>query len=84
MVSDDLKRLDLLAKLAQLKAASGDVNLSSRVLLVLQEAAKPQAPPEVVASAKRLAAMVLELGVPRSQELSRLLQTVINGPPQAP
>jgi len=83
MVADDLKRLDLFAKLAKLGEASGDANLPSQVLLVLQEAAKPAAPPEVVASAKRLAAMVLERGVPRSQELSNLLQTIVNGTSQS-
>jgi hypothetical protein len=45
----------------------------------LREAVNPDAPAEVVTSAKRLAAMVLERGLPRSPELAELLQTVLNG-----
>jgi len=86
MIDDNQTRRELLEKLAKLQEAdpaSGNANLLSRLVLVLEEAIKRDAPPEVVASAKRLAAMVLERGVPRSKELSDLLHTVINVLPKS-
>jgi len=83
----DDKRLELLQKLAaagaRLAAGGPDKSdrddardLARRVMFVLREAVKPEAPPELIASAKRLAAMALAAG-PASGEFSDLLRAIL-------
>ena len=82
------KRVELLQKLvaAGTKMEAGGTgksgrddgrDLSRRVLFVLQEAIKPEAPPELIASAKRLAAIALAARSATSGEFSDLLRAVL-------